>query len=159
MEDAPDYSRILNIISSCRDVDKLTTFMINAQRKNVPEVRDAAIKQMDALLPIHKTGSFETAFWDMFATYRKVLLEHGRPIYRLSKARQMALDEGEVEALIHWVTHTEQVWAFDYLNTHGLSKKTAESLVLRFPKRFTSKLREEAKLRCNLCRPQLEKTV
>lgn len=147
MDDAPDYSRVLHLISQCHDSDKLMTFVVNAQRKNVTEVRNAALAQLLALLPVHKEGSFEAAFWDMLMTYQKILLEHGKPTKLLMKAWKDAIDEDEISALTRWVENAEQAWAFQYLIHQGALDMTAETLVLRFPKRFASDIRDKAKHR------------
>lgn len=147
MEDVPDYSRILTLISECRDPEKLITFFLNAQKKNVSEVSDAALIQLHALRPVYKKGSFELAFWDMLATYQKVLLEHGRPTNRLMRAWKTAQLENEAVALIQWVENVEQAWAFEHLIKQGMLVMTAEKLVLRFPQRFEANICDQARQR------------
>ena len=150
MDDLPNYSRILNLISESRDPEKLMAFVANAQKKNVPEVRDAALNQLNALRPARKGGSFEFAFWDMLMAYQKVLLENARPTKRLMKAWGMALSDDEAQALTQWVENGEQAWAFDNLISQGLVDITAEKLVLRFPKRFEPEICDQARQRVKM---------
>ena len=145
MEDLPDYSRILNLISVSQDPEKLMAFAMNAQKKNVPEIRKAALTQLDMLRPTYKEGSFEHSFWTMLIAYQNLLLENNRPTKRLMKAWETAQRAGEISALSYWVENAEQAWAFEYFQENGLVNKTAEKLVLRFPKRFEIEIREKAK--------------
>ena len=147
MEDLPDYSRILTLIAECRDPEKLMAFFLNAQKKNVSEVRDAASTQLNALRPVHKEGSFEFAFWDILMAHHKILLENGRPTNRLMRAWKTAQREDEAEALTQWVENGDQAWGFEHLISQGLLDMTAEKLVLRFPKRFEPDLCDQARQR------------
>lgn len=143
----PNYSRILNSIENCQDLRKLTAFYENARKKNVLVICEAALSQLKTLLPVNKKRSFESSFWEMIAAYQKTLLENGRPTLRLNKAWTSALTDGESEVLVKWIEEQAQPWAFQSLIDQGLSDMTAESLVLRFPKRFDAALRERAKRR------------
>ena len=147
MEDLPDYSRILDIISDCQDINKLRSFVTNAARKDVPEVRDVALARLLHLMPKRTPGSFEAAFWNVVETYHTYLLIHDRPIRRLRKTWNLALEEGETAALTHWVENGEQAWALQQFIERGDVEFTAEKLVLKYAKRFDVTVREQAKQR------------
>ena len=155
MEDPPDYSRILSLVTDCRDLNKLRSFISNAVRKDVTEVRDAALMQLRHLMPQKTPGSFEAAFWGMMDTYHTYLLLHDRPVRRLSKTWDRALEEGEVATLIHWVEKGEQAWALQQFIERGDVEKTAEKLMLKYPKRFDAALRKKAKQRLTTAIPAL----
>ena len=146
-DDLPDYSHILNLISVSKDPEKLMSFAMNAQKKNVPEIRTAALERLNTLRPVHKEGGFEHGFWEMITAYQKLLLENNRPTKRLMKAWETAISENEAKALIHWVENAEQAWAFDHFIGEGMLDQTAEKLVLKYPKRFEAEIREKARKR------------
>ena len=123
------------------------SFAMNAQKKNVPEIRTAALERLNTLRPVHKEGGFEHGFWEMLTAYQNLLLANNRPTKRLMKAWEIAQSTGEISALTHWVENAEQAWAFEYFHENGLADRTAEKLVLRFPKRFEAEIRGKAKER------------
>ncbi len=140
MDDEPDYTRILLSIEACQDIDRLMTFAGNAQKRNVPIVRDAALAKIETLIPVYKEGSFEFEFWEMFTAYQKTLFANGKPALKLNETWELAINDGEVQALNDWVGNKTQAWVFEYLTREGQIDKTAENLVLKFPKKFTSDL-------------------
>lgn len=146
-DDLPDYSHILHLISKSQDPAKLITFAMNAQKKNVSEVRKAALTRLDTLCPSYKEGSFEHDFWEMLMAYLKLLLENNRPTKRLMKAWQIARCEGEISALNQWVDNAEQSWAFEHFIGKAMLNQTAEKLVLKYPKRFEAEICENARKR------------
>ncbi len=146
-DDLPDYSHILNLISESKDPKKLMAFAMNAQKKNVSEVRTAALERLNTLRPVHTEGGFEHGFWEMLTAYQNLLLANNRPTKRLMKAWETAISENEAKALTHWVENAEQAWAFECFDENGLADRTAEKLVLRFPKRFEAEICEKAKER------------
>ena len=140
MDDEPDYTRILLSIEACQDIDRLMTFAGNAQKRNAPIVRDAALAKIETLIPVYKEGSFEFEFWEMFTAYQKTLFANGKPALKLNETWKLAMNDGEVQALNDWVGNKIQAWVFEYLTREGQIDKTAEKLVLKFPKKFTSDL-------------------
>lgn len=58
LDDKPNYTRILESIAACKDVEKLTTFAANAKKRNVTIVKDAAIAQLKTLVPKHNKTRF-----------------------------------------------------------------------------------------------------
>lgn len=146
-DDLPDYSRILHLIFESQDPKKLMAFAMNAQKKNVPEIHKAALARLNTLRPVHKEGGFEHGFWEMLTAYQNLLLKNNRPTMRLMKAWETAQRSGEISALTHWVENAEQAWAFEYFHENGLANKTAEKLVLSFPKKFEAEICEKAKER------------
>ena len=149
MKDELDYTRILGIISGCDDPEKLINIAQNSQRKNVDHVRFAAFEKLNTLIPQFPNESFEAGFWQMFTAYQNLLLDFGRPVIRLNRARKKAQSDGEEEALIRWVSNSAQPWAFQTLIEQGDELLTAESLVIRFSERFDVELVEQAKKRIN----------
>lgn len=140
MDDEQDYTRILLSIEACQDINRLMTFATNAQKRNVPVVRDAALTKIENLIPSYKKGSFEFEFWEMFTAYQNVLFANGKPALKLNETWKLAIVDGETQALNYWVENKLQAWVFEYLRSEGLVEETAENLVLKFPKKFQSEL-------------------
>ena len=140
MDDEQDYTRILLSIEACHDINRLMTFAANAQKRHVPIVRDAALKRIETLIPLHKKGSFEFEFWEMFTAYQKALFENGKPALKLNETWKLAMADGEIQALNNWVENRLQAWTFEYLADQGDLHITAESLLLKFPKKFLPEL-------------------
>ena len=144
MDDEPSYDRILENIAACQDIDKLTTFVVNARKRKVMVVEDAALRQLKSLIPSHKKGSYEKAFWDMFLTYQKVLFEHGKPTVKLNKTWKTALSDGETKALTDWIENGNQIWALDYLSVKSPKSMTAEKLALKHVEIFETNIQAMA---------------
>lgn len=155
IDDTPNYDRILENIAACRDIDKLTTFVSNAQKRGVIVVKDAAVKQLKSLIPVHKKGSFEKAFWEMFLQYQALLFEHGKPTLKLNKSWKTALCDGEIKALCDWVDDGRQVWALDNILSRSPQALTAEKLVLNFPDIFDAEIQQKAAQNLQLAKARL----
>lgn len=158
-DDTQNYDRILGNISSCRDVDKLTSFIVNARKRGVKAVQDAAYHQLKSLVPAHKKESYEKAFWAMLLGYQAVLLDHGKPTIKLNKAWNAAMREGEIKVLSDWVENGHQKWALDYFVKNRRASVTAETLVLKFPDMFETKTCNDAARNLHLAKARILETT
>ena len=131
-----DYSRVVKTIAACEDIDKLNNFLENAIRKNVPEVRDAAVQKLASLMPNFEPGTLEHDFWKTIKTYELVLREDEKTTVHLFRTRKKAAVEGIEKTMSDWVLHKAHGWVFDALIEIGKPEMTAESVVLRYPERF-----------------------
>ena len=150
MLDEPDYSRVLELISTCDDPAKLQKFIENAARKNVQEVRDAAVIRLTSLTPENRPGTLEYDFWRTLKAYERALREQGKPNVRLLKSREKVASQGVEKTLTDWATLKLHKWVFDYLVQNGMSDLTGESVILRHADRFDDITIVAAKARLNL---------
>lgn len=142
-----DYNRILNIIENCTDESKLYTFIENAERKHIFEVRDAAIRKLEALVPQHKKGTLEYDFWQTLRLYELVLREDRKTKVRLYKTREEVKKAGVVETLSRWPIERLHQWAFNRLCTDGKEKMTGEGVIIRHADKFAPETVTAAQLR------------
>lgn len=136
MEDEPDYSYLLGLINQCDDPKKLTTFVLNAQKRGVLSVREAAYKKLKSLIPRSNIKGIDGEFWEMFSTYEDILLQFSKPSSKLNLARARALSEGPRTALAFWVKNGSQAWVFNHLVQSDQENMTAEYLLSQYAQEF-----------------------
>lgn len=159
MEEQPDYSYVLKLINQCDDVNKLSTFIINAQKKNASIVRDAAYNRLKSFIPNSNVKGIDQDFWTMFSAYEDLLLEYARPTSKLNAARLRMLNEGAVAAIEFWVKHKSQAWAFDYFMKNNKHSLTAESFVFKYSELFSDEVHKMAKKRFNSAKLKAMETI
>lgn len=143
----PDYAHILDNISRCQDPQKLKNFIYNANRKNADVVRNAAVRQLSSLIPDHKPGTLEHDFWQSLNAYETILREDRKTKVRLRKTREKVELVGIEQTISDWALLRLHNWAFNRLVEVGLADLTGEAVILRYPKRFSSKTRAAARKR------------
>lgn len=144
MEEQPNHSYVLNLISQCEDVDRLATFIVNAQKRKVFVVREAAYRRLKSFIPKTIIKGIEQDFWIMFSAYEDLLLEYARPMTKLNGARRRMEEKGVIATLEFWVNHKSQAWAFEYFVKTGKENITAEALVSRYSDLFSKNVIETA---------------
>ncbi len=159
MDEQPDYSYVLNLINQCDDVSKLSTFVVNAQKRNVTIVRDAAYGRLKSFIPQSNIKGIDQDFWTMFSAHEDLLLEYARPTSKLNAARQRMLKDGALSALEFWVRHKSQAWAFDYFMKNHKQSLTAESLVFNYSELFPDDIYEMAQSRLYLAKRKVLETA
>lgn len=152
MEEQPDYSYVLDLISQCEDVNKLATFVMNAQKRNASIVREAAYNRLKSFIPKSIIKGIDQDFWTMFSAHEDLLLERARPMTKLNSARELMLNEGAVSALDFWVKHKSQAWAFNYFMFNNRQTLTAENLVIEYSEHFSDDVYEMAQSRLYLAK-------
>ena len=156
MTEPIDYTKTLETIAACKDVSKLNNYIDNATRKNVPIVRDAAMRQLAALTPKYEPGTLEHDFWKTIKIYERVLREDEKTTVRLFKTRKKAKTEGIEKTLSEWVFNKSHGWVFNTLIELGKPELTGESVVLRYSDRFDEAVIEAATERLDTAIPSVE---
>lgn len=159
LNDEPNYTRILDSIASCKDVEKLTTFAANAKKRNVTVVKDAAIAQLKMLVPKYAKASFEYGFWTMLLEYQHVLIEHGKPTLKLDSAWKMAMREDEADILSDWIKNGHQAWVLGHLSRTSPKSLSAETLALKFSGLFSAETLRAAERNLALAKTKILETV
>lgn len=142
-----EYTRILTLINNCDDPEKLEIFIQNARRKNVAEVRDAAMLRLASILPAFPEGSLEYDFWRTLCLYEITLSGKRRTKVRLNKTRAKVESSGLVQTLSDWTEKGLHRWIFNQLITDGMMDYTGEAVILRHSKTFSPKTRAAARKR------------
>lgn len=156
MTEPTDYSKILETIAACEAFSKLNNFIDNATRKNVPIVRDAAVRRLASLTPNHESGTLEFDFWKTVKTYEIILREDEKTTVNLFKTRKKAETEGIELTLSEWILNKSHGWVFNTLVVMGKPELTGESVVLRHSARFDEAVVEAAAERLNLNSPSMD---
>lgn len=139
-----DYTKILDLISTCQSTAKLNNFIKNAERKNVAVVRDAAIRQLASLIPDYKPGTLEYDFWKVLRTYELVLKEGGKDHVRLYKTREKVESQGVEKTLSDWTNLQLHQTVFETLLKRNMGDLTAESIIFKYSNKFDQEIVDAA---------------
>jgi len=131
-----DNTKIIQLISNCKEPSKLRAWIRNAQTKGVKDVADAAFRQLISVLPSAKPGTVEYDFWRTIHAFEQTLSEERGKTTRLSRTRQKVSRVGEVQTLKDWALSKKQTDGFDMLLERGMPELTGEAIVLRHPDKF-----------------------
>lgn len=142
----------LSRIAEMDDPDKLRALMVNAERMDVVEVRDAAFRrlalvQAEAPEDAPEAGSLDHDLWQTIHAYEQLLREDRGRFLKLTRTRMRLTKAGAVKALEGFAAATDETPGFDVLVTRGLSDLTGEAVILRHPDSFDAVTRDAAAAR------------
>ena len=97
-----DAQKMLNLIGSCEDPEKLRSWHANARKAAHLDLAEAAFRKLIAILPEEKPGSVEHDFWQTIHAFEHILKEergktvraqphtsNGRPGWRSRNSREL----------------------------------------------------------------------
>ena len=131
-----DAQKILDLIATCDDPEKLQTWRANARRAGRVDVADAAFRRRIAILPEERPGTVEHDFWQTVHAFEHILTEERGKTVRLSRTRQMVGRVGVVATLKSWAKRTSDTDGFTMLMERNMPKLTGEAIVLRHASQF-----------------------
>jgi hypothetical protein len=110
--------------------------MDNAQKKNRPDVYQAAFRRLAQLEGKDHDDPVIRQFWSAIAAVEEVLRQkHGRTV-RAAYTRRKVAKVGEVACLIDWALNKHETEGFKMLVEAGLVDQTGEYVVVQNPDRF-----------------------
>ncbi len=142
-----DRERILELIESCSDPDKLRTWIKNAQNQGADDIAEAAFRRLVTILPAENPGTVEYDFWRTVYAFEHVLSEERGKTTRLSRTRQKVGRDGVLKTLEDWSVSKKSTPGFKMLLERGMPELTGEAIVLRHPAKFDDSTRGAAQQR------------
>jgi len=142
-------SAALARVETMDDPDGLRNLMANAERMDVPAVRDAAFRRL-ALVEARgegEDGSVENAIWQMIHAVEQIKREAAGKTIRLSYLRRDIQKVGAAPAIGKLVAKPGPSERFEELMARGLPGYTPEAIVLAHPGEFDDDTRAAATAR------------
>lgn len=137
----------LAMIAGASDPDRLRAMMANAERLDVPSVRDAAFRRLAAVQSEGEPGTAEHDLWSTIHAIEEMKRrEAGRRIL-LSYLRRDIQKLGLVPAIDKLVSKPGPSERFEELIGKGYPELTAEAVVMAHPARFGEEARERSEER------------
>lgn len=140
-----DLQKMLNLIGSCDDPDRLRTWHANARKAGHLELADAAFRRLIAILPEEKPGTVEHDFWQTIHAFEHILKEERGKTVRLSRTRQMVGRVGVLATLESWAKRTSDTDGFTMLMERNMPELTGEAIVLRHASQFDPEVVDAAR--------------
>jgi hypothetical protein len=103
-----DHTKVLALIESCENPEKLRMWITNARKKGEASVADAAFRRLIALLPKEKPGTVEHDFWQTIFAFEYALSEERGRTTRLARTRQKVARVGEIQTLRDWALRNRE---------------------------------------------------
>lgn len=135
------------------DASKLKTaiearnMMDNAQKKNRPDIYQAAFRRLAQLEGKDHDDPVVRQFWSAIAAVEEILRQkHGRTV-RAAYTRRKVAKVGEVSCLTDWAMKKQETEGFRMLVEAGLVDQTGEYVVANNPDRFPPEAVAAAKKR------------
>jgi hypothetical protein len=135
-----DYSKLLDIIATCSDVEKLKNWISNAAREGAIGVEDAARRR---LIEISAASNIEGPndgmvidFWKSITALEFALSDERGKTIRLSRTRQKIARVGVEKTLADLAMQSNPSEGYFLLRDRNLLDMSAEAVVLRFANRF-----------------------
>jgi hypothetical protein len=142
-----DPEKILGLIATCDDPEKLRSWIINARKGGEDRVADAAFRRLVSVLPKEKPGTVEHDFWQTIHAFEHVLSEERGKTTRLARTRQKVARVGEVQTLKDWALRSKSTDGFTMLLERNMPELTGEAIVLRHAHQFGADVLAAAKQR------------
>jgi hypothetical protein len=137
----------LAMIAGASDPDRLRAMMANAERLDVPSVRDAAFRRLAVVQSEGEPGTAEHDLWSaIHATEEMKRREAGRRSL-LGPLRRDIQKLGLVPAIDKLVSKPGPSERFEELIGRGYPELTAEAVVVAHPARFGAEARERSEER------------
>ena len=131
-----DPAKILGLIATCDDPEKLRSWITNARKAGDNRIADAAFRRLISVLPKEKPGTVEHDFWQTIYAFEHVLSEERGKTTRLARTRQKVTRVGEVQTLKDWALSSKSTDGFTMLLERNMPELTGEAIVLRHAKQF-----------------------
>lgn len=135
-----DHAKILALIESCDDSEKLRLWITNARKKGEDGVAEAAFRRLIAVLPKEKPGTIEHDFWQTIFAFEHALSEERGKTTRLARTRQKVARVGEVQTLKDWALSSTKTDGFAMLLERNMPELTGEAIVLRHANSFDTEV-------------------
>jgi len=131
-----DPAKILSLIATCDDPEKLRSWITNARKGGDNRIADAAFRRLISVLPKEKPGTVEHDFWQTIHAFEHVLSEERGKTTRLARTRQKVARVGEIQTLKDWALSSKSTDGFTMLLERNMPELTGEAIVLRHAKQF-----------------------
>jgi hypothetical protein len=131
-----DPAKILDLIATCDDPEKLRSWITNARKAGDNRIADAAFRRLISVLPKEKPGTVEHDFWQTIHAFEHVLSEERGKATRLARTRQKVTRVGEVQTLKDWALSSKSTDGFTMLLQRNMPELTGEAIVLRHANQF-----------------------
>jgi hypothetical protein len=131
-----DPTKILDLIATCDDPEKLRSWITNARKAGDNRIADAAFRRLISVLPKEKPGTVEHDFWQTIHAFEHVLSEERGKTTRLARTRQKVTRVGEVQTLKDWALSSKSTDGFTMLLQRNMPELTGEAIVLRHANQF-----------------------
>lgn len=95
----------------------------------------------------------------MLLEYQHILIEHGKPTFKLDKAWKIAMREDEAEVLSSWINNGHQAWALEHLLRTSNKSVSAEKLALKFSALFSAQTLHAAERNLALAETKILETA
>jgi hypothetical protein len=142
-----DPTKILDLIATCDDPEKLRSWITNARKAGDNRIADAAFRRLISVLPKEKPGTVEHDFWQTIHAFEHVLSEERGKTTRLARTRQKVTRVGEVQTLKDWALSSKSTDGFTMLLERNMPELTGEAIVLRHANQFGEDVLAAANLR------------
>jgi hypothetical protein len=142
-----DPAKILDLIATCDDPEKLRSWITNARKAGDNRIADAAFRRLIPVLPKEKPGTVEHDFWQTIHAFEHVLSEERGKTTRLARTRQKVTRVGEVQTLKDWALSSKSTDGFTMLLERNMPELTGEAIVLRHANQFGADVLAAANLR------------
>lgn len=142
-----DYSKVIAIIETANNPDKLRQLMANARRMKVKEVEDAAFRRLVEIMPEEQPGTVEHDFWRSIHSLEQVLTDERGKTIRLARTRQKLARVGVMQTLRDFALSKAPTQGFEMLIDRGMPELTGEAVVLRHRKLFEPEVVAAARFR------------
>ncbi len=152
-----DHSRVIAIIETANNPDKLRQLMANARRMNAKEVEDAAFRRLVEIMPQEAPGTVEHDFWRSIYALEQVLSEERGKTTRLSRTRQKITRVGVMQTLRDLAMSKTPAQGFEMLLERSMPELTGEAVVLRHKGHFEAEVVAAAHLRLEASGVDVEK--
>lgn len=131
-------------VAKIDDPAGLRKMIANAERLDVPSVRDAAFRRLAAIQAEGEEGSVEFDFWRTIHAFEEALRDERGKAVKLTKTRAKIKRVGEVAALADFPVAPDAASGFEMLIARGMPEMTGEAIILRHPDAFDSETRINA---------------
>lgn len=152
-----DTSKVMAIIESSDDPEKLRRLMENARRMNVREVEKAVFRRLVQIMPEQAPGTVEHDFWRSIYALEQALREERGKTVLLSRTRQKIARVGVMQTLRDLAMSRTPSQGFGMLIDRGMPELTAEAVVLRHRDSFDNKVVDAALARLEVAGVDVER--
>ena len=145
----PNPSKLIKIIATCSDPQKLQNWIQNAAAKGAHDVEEAARRRLVDVLAATNIDDPSDAmvldFWKSITALELELSEERGKTIRLSRTRQKIARVGVLKTLGDLAVQTAPSDGYFLLRDRGMLDMSAEAVVLRFAGRFDPEIVQAAK--------------
>jgi hypothetical protein len=143
----PDSTKMLGLIATCDDEEKLRSWIANARKAEQKDVEDAAFRRLVEILPKEAPGTVQHDFRRTIHAFEHILTEERGRTTRLARTRQKVAKVGEIATLRDWALASKSTDGFDMLLERNMAELTGEAIVLRHADQFDASVVSAAQKR------------